>query len=525
MSGRPRGRVCLDVMLGSPFGLRFRHAFLAVGVTVSASACAASEDGSDREDQARQSILAPQRSAAAYTEAVQITVNNSFADFCTGVLVAPSVVVTAAHCVVFNPNDDGAGPHGTWIVRAPFASGGTQTRTASSGEPMEAAFYGLNYFDYDSFDQNLHDVALLYLDTPMTGVTYPDFSPARYPIGAAPAVSAVGRQTVNTNAGLVLSKQVTLSQTTAGDGYPNDNKTARVTTGGDSGGPLFLEGTHTLVGTETRFDPTNNLDYWVRLDGSVYDFIANRVASHGGFANTVSIGGFLSAVSSALCSRVAACCAATTPGYVINSASCTSTYDRLGFESTARGLAAAAAGNVTITPGARDACVAAINSATADCTFSSAEMNAALVDCISATTGTVATGGACVSSAECTGNAVCEKNAAGAGTCRAVHAIGASCEVADKSGTVDERYNLAQELCSRRNGGAAYCDAYDFVADNYRTETTWTCRAAVGNGGACGTGAGCTSQVCAPLGTASQFTCVASTPFVTASVCTAFAGP
>jgi len=53
-------------------------------------------------------ILNPQRSAAAYTEAVQVSVHNNANDFCTGVVIAPRVVLTASHCVSFNPDDDGA---------------------------------------------------------------------------------------------------------------------------------------------------------------------------------------------------------------------------------------------------------------------------------------------------------------------------------------------------------------------------------------------------------------------------------
>ena len=67
-----------------------------------------------------------------------------------------------------------------------------------------------------------------------------------------------------------------------------DLKTKHVTDGGDSGGPLFIEGTHKLVGTETRFNPTTNKDFWARLDGAVYTWIAGRVTTHGGWGATSS---------------------------------------------------------------------------------------------------------------------------------------------------------------------------------------------------------------------------------------------
>lgn len=466
-------------------------------------------------------ILAPQRSAAAYTEAVMVSVNNAAGDFCSGVLVAPRVVLTAAHCVAFNPDDDGAGPHGTWTVQAPFAVGGAQTRMATSGEPFIPAFYTLSVVNYDSNDSAMTDLGFIYLDAAMTGVTYPSLSATQYPIGAtSPAVSAVGRQSVSAGAGLVLSKQVNLSPTALADGYPHDTRTARVTDGGDSGGPLFLEGTHTLVGTETRFDPGRNLDYWARLDGTTYDFIQRAISLHGGATNDPLVD-FEVQVAAALCGRASGCCAASSAGYVGSPTTCRDLYANLGFEATARNALSANRANVTVSAAARSSCLTAIGN-TASCNVTSATLKTELTNCIGALVGSVATGGACTTSVECANSAVCQLAVDGSGTCQPVHAAGASCEVLYKGGSVDERYDLAQELCSKRGGGQFYCDGYDFVGAAYKAENTWTCKAAAANGSACGTNSACTSSVCAPIGAASQLTCVASTSFVTAAVCTAF---
>jgi V8-like Glu-specific endopeptidase len=489
-----------------------------------AAGCAAEPLPEGDTGAASSDIINPQRSAAAYTEAVKVQVNNAAGDFCSGVLVSPRVVLTAAHCVAFNPDDDGTGAHGTWTIEAPFAVGGTQIRTASSGEPYDPAFYTLSVLNYDSTDSALHDIGLIYLDSAMTGVTLPTWSNTQYPIGAThPAVSAVGRASVSAGAGLVLSSAVTLSATTLADGYPHDNKTSLVTTGGDSGGPLFLDGTHTLVGTETRFDPSaKNLDYWARLDTDVYAFIQWAISLHGGATKNPLVD-FADQLAAVLCGRAAGCCASLQAGYLMSPTTCRQIFDALGYEASARGLMNANPANVTINATSRSSCLTAIGN-TSLCTVTSAAIKTNITNCMAALTGNVALGGACTESVECAGNAVCELDVAGAGTCKALHASGASCEVAYKSGSVDSRYDLAQELCSKRNGGASglYCDGYDFVAGAYKTESTWTCKAAGANGASCGTNPDCTSYVCAPVGAASALTCVASTPFVTTNVCNAF---
>jgi hypothetical protein len=262
-------------------------AHLAVlAVLVAGAGCNGQIGGAPGEGEAQPptSALAGSRNAAAqrpgitYPEAVVIEPNDAYAATCTGVLVAPSVVLTAAHCVAFVASQ-------SWQVTAPYATGGVERRTAREGEPMDAAFKNLSRADYIHYD--LRDVGALYLERPFAHVLAAKLDPAPLLVTkeAPPIyVASVGLAAEGREEGPALSPVTTLEAAT-GARAALAYATARVTADGESGGPLFVEGTHQLVAVHARAlgGPGDASDLWSRLDGDVYTWLTQKVASHGGW--------------------------------------------------------------------------------------------------------------------------------------------------------------------------------------------------------------------------------------------------
>ena len=191
--------------------------------------------------------------ATAFPEAVQILHGNGV-DYCTGVLVSPTVVLGAAHCI-----------WGTaYTVKAPFAPG------APSRKVVRSKVLSRGY----SNDAAAPDVGMLVLDAPITLPQYGILTSvgAEADRGTSYKGVAVGRSYEARTAPLVRSTLLTITSGKSA-GYDTGLHTPYYSTGGDSGGPLFLVEngrlTHKVVAVERQPDPGNDADWFTRIDANV----------------------------------------------------------------------------------------------------------------------------------------------------------------------------------------------------------------------------------------------------------------
>ncbi len=207
--------------------------------------------------------------ATGYTEAalVQMLQGGRQVAVCSGAVIAPKVVLTAGHCV--------AGFDG-WTVRAPY--GGNVTISATGGAVLDYKAGGTYV------DPKAHDVGLVYLSKAITLGSYPTLAKAAVASGTkAVNVGRIDNGTLSSTA-LFAGAAVPVKP---GDsvGFPNHYVSSEIIQSGDSGGPVFVAGTHTLIAVNSGAG--GGTEVLARVD-QVLPWIDARVAEHGGYAGTAT---------------------------------------------------------------------------------------------------------------------------------------------------------------------------------------------------------------------------------------------
>ena len=219
-------------------------------------------------------VAATQYPEAAYLN-IDMTAKGGYA--CSGTLIAPNVVLTAGHCV------DG---HSKWEVYV-----GTAYRATTS-----AAVYDWHENGAQTVNPAHHDLGLVFLNTPVNLATFPTLSIGKVADGTA--ALNVGRVLNGVVQSGAYQAPTTLK---AGDavGYPFDYYSTTVIQPGDSGGPVFLKGGHTLVavnsgagGSTQVLARTDLLNAWISSQIAAHSAAsANGAGGAGGTAGKAGAGG------------------------------------------------------------------------------------------------------------------------------------------------------------------------------------------------------------------------------------------
>jgi secreted trypsin-like serine protease len=215
--------------------------------------------------------------ATAYPEAALVDVlrGGQLGAYCSGALIAPSVVLTAGHCV---KGQVGFVPD-AWTVTLPFAG-------HQRVEAVDAATY-----DWEStngtVDPAKHDIGLVFLARPVHLPAGQCPRLATEPVHDDTEVVHVGRLHAGrpSTTSLFVGEPVSVTDGAAA-GFPFDYDADAVIARGDSGGPVEQPGAnpHVIVAVGSGSYPGRN-EVLARVDllnSASNRWIADEVAAHGG---------------------------------------------------------------------------------------------------------------------------------------------------------------------------------------------------------------------------------------------------
>lgn len=202
--------------------------------------------------------------ATAYPEAAFLNIDVPAAGgtywACSATVIAPRVVLTAGHCV------DG---HSTWAVY-----NGSEYRLSTS-----ATTYDWHEDGGTTVDPSHHDIGLVFLASDIDLPTYPTL--AATPVANGTDLVNVGRIDNGTFTNSLY--EATGPVTSAAPSYPFDYAATDLIQPGDSGGPDFIAGTHTIAAVNSGAG--SGTEVLARVD-LLQAWIEEEIAAHPGSAST-----------------------------------------------------------------------------------------------------------------------------------------------------------------------------------------------------------------------------------------------